>query len=94
MTQEISIPLCFESFQFLKQMWYRKSKENDEQLVEICEVPFEPMSNKLQQSCQVFHDPITDGLDSECNQNFSSLTNNQIQDQDDKGFISQTFQLE
>ena len=50
------------------------------------------MRNKLQQSFQVFHDPIIDRLDSECNQNFSSLTNNQIQDQDDKGFISQTFQ--
>ena len=75
-------------------MWYVSSKEKDEQLVEICEVPFKAISNKLQQSFQIFHGPIIDGLDGECNQNFSSLTNNQIQDQDDKGYISQTFQSE
>jgi len=32
-------------------------------------------------------------LDNECNQNFSPLTSYEIQDQNDKGFISQTFQL-
>lgn len=31
-------------------------------------------------------------LDDECNQNFSSLTNYEIQNQDDKGFTGQTFQ--
>ena len=44
---EASLPLCFESFHFLKEMWYENSKVKDEHLVEICEVPFEPMSNKL-----------------------------------------------
>lgn len=92
MTHESSIPLCFESFQFLKEIWYKISKEKDEQLVEIYEVPFKPMCNKLQQSFQVFYDPMADMLDDGCNQNFSSLTNYEIPDQDHKGFISQTFQ--
>ena len=50
------------------------------------------MCNKLQQSFQVLYDPIADILDDGWNQNFSPLTNYEIQDQDDKGFISQTFQ--
>lgn len=47
MTQESFIPLCFESFQFLKEMWYKISKKKDEQLVEIYEVPFKAICNKL-----------------------------------------------
>jgi len=67
MTQESYIPLCFEFFQLLKEMWYKISKEKDGQLVEIYEVPFKPICNKLQQSFQVFYDPIADMLDNECN---------------------------
>lgn len=33
-------------------------------------------------------------LDNECNHNFSPLTDYESQDQDDKKFISQTFQSE
>ena len=44
---EASLPLCFESFQFLREMWYNISKEKDDQLVEIYAVPFKPMSNNL-----------------------------------------------
>ena len=65
--QENPIPLCVESFQFLKEMWYKISKEKDEKLLEICEVPFKPMRNKLQQSFHVSYDPIADMLDNECN---------------------------
>ena len=54
MTQDDSLPLCFESFQVLKEMWYKILKEMEEQLVEIYE--FEPIYNKLQQSFQVLYD--------------------------------------
>ena len=67
MTQDDSMPICFELFQFLKEMWYENSKEKDEQLVEICEVPFEPICNKLHHSFQVLYDPIADRLNDECN---------------------------
>ena len=59
-------------------MWYIISKEKDEKTVEIYEVPFKPICNKLQQSFQVFYDPIADILDDGCNQNFSPLTNYEI----------------
>jgi len=89
---EASLPLCFESFQFLKEMWYKISKEKDEQLVETYEVQFKPICNKLQQSFQVVYDPITDRMDNECNQNFSPLTDYESQNQDDNSFTRQTFQ--
>jgi len=89
---EASLPLYFESFQFLKGMWYKISKEKGKQLVETYEVPFKPICNKLHQSFQVFHDPITDEFDNECNHNFSPSTDYESQNQDDNGFTSQTFQ--
>ena len=92
MIQDDSLPLCFESFQFLKEMWYKIFKEKEEKLVEIYEVPFEHICNKLQQSFQVLYDPIDDKLDDECNQNFSPLTNYECQSQDDNGFTKQTLQ--
>jgi len=79
MIQDDSLPPCSESFQFLKEMWYKISKEREEQLVEIYEVPFEPICNKLQQSFEVLYDPIVDRLNDECNPNFSPLTNYQNQ---------------
>ena len=65
MTQEISIPLCFESFQLLKEIWYNIFKEKDEKLVEVYEVPWKPICHRLQQFSQVFHDPIANMLDIE-----------------------------
>ena len=47
---EASLPLCFESFECLKEMWYNISKEKDEQPVETYEVPFKPICNKLHRS--------------------------------------------
>ena len=57
MIHESSIPLCFESFQLLKDMWYNIFKEKDEQLVEVYEVPWNSICHRLQQFSQVFHDP-------------------------------------
>lgn len=73
MTQESSIPLFFEAFQFSKEVFYNISKSKDEQPVEIYEVPLKPICNRLQQSFQFFHEPIDDLLDDECNQNISPL---------------------
>ena len=47
MTQESSIPLCFEPFQILKEMWYNIFKEKDEKLVEVYEVPWNPICHRL-----------------------------------------------
>jgi len=47
MIQDDSLPLCFQSFQFLKEKWYKIFNEKEEELVEIYEVPFEPICNKL-----------------------------------------------
>ena len=71
-------------------MWYNIIKEKDEQLVEVYEVPWNSISNRLQPSSQVFHDPIADMLDNECIQSLSPLTNYEFQNQNDKGFNSQT----
>ena len=93
MTQESSMPLCFEPFQLLKEMWYNIFKEKDEQLVEVYEVPWNPICHRFQQSSQVFHDPIADMLNIECIQSIPPLTTYEFQNQDDKGFNSQTLQL-
>lgn len=93
MIQDDSMPLCFESFQFLKEMWYKFFKEKEEELVEIYEVPFEPICNKLQQSFQVLYDPIADRLDDECNPNFSPLIDYESKNQNDNSFTIQTLQL-
>ena len=73
-------------------MWYNIFKEKDEQLVEVYEVPWNPICHRLQQFSQVFHDPITDMLDIECIQSPPPLTNYEFQNQDDKSFNSQTLQ--
>ena len=86
------MPLCFESFQSLKEMWYNISKEKDKQRVKTYEVRFKPICNKLQHSFQVLYDPIADRLDDKCNQNFSPLTDYESQNQDDNGFTRQTLQ--
>jgi len=73
-------------------MWYKIFKEKEEQLVEIYEVPFEPIRNRLQQSFQVLYDSIADRLDDECNMNFSPLKTYESQNQYDNGFTRQTLQ--
>ena len=73
-------------------MWYNIFKQKDEQLVEFYEVPWNPICHRLHQFSQVFHDPIADMLDIECIQRIPPLTNYDFQNQDDKGFNSQTLQ--
>jgi len=79
-----SLPLCFESSELFK--------EKEEQLVEICQVPFEPMCNKVQESFQVLYDPTVDRLNDEINQNSSPLIDCESQKQDDNGFIRHELQ--
>ena len=86
MTQESSMPLFFEPFQLLKEMWYNIFKEKNGKLVEVYEVPWNSICHRLQQFSIVFHDPIADMLDKECIQNLSPFIDYEIQDQDDKNF--------
>lgn len=81
---ETSLPLCFEACEIFK--------EKEEQLLEIYEVPFETICNKLQQSFQVLYDPIADRSDDESNHNFSPLIECEGQNQDDNGFTRQSLQ--
>ena len=92
MTQESSIPLCFEPFQLLKEMWYNIFKEKDEKLVEVYEVSWKPICYRLQPFSQVFQDPIEDMLNIEGIQSILLLTNYEFQNRDDKGFNSKTLQ--
>jgi len=49
-----SLPLCFESSELFK--------EKEEQRVQICQIPSEPVCNKLQESFQVLYNPSSDKL--------------------------------
>ena len=46
-TQDNSLPLCFESFQLLKEMRCSIFKEKDKQLVEVYEVAWNPICHRL-----------------------------------------------
>ena len=45
----------------------------------------------MQQYFKIFHDPIADMLDNERIQSISSFIDYELQDQDDKNFLKQTF---
>jgi len=92
MTQESSIPLFFEPFQLLKEMWYNIFKEKNGKLVEVYEVPWNFICHRFQQFSQDFQDPIADMLNIEGIQSIPLLTNYDFQNQDDKGFNTQTLQ--
>ena len=92
MTQESSIPLFFEPFQLLKEMWYNIFKEKNGKLVEVYEVPWNFIYHRFQQFSQDFQDPIADMLNIEGIQSIPLLTNYDFQNQDDKGFNTQTLQ--
>jgi hypothetical protein len=62
--QNNSVPLCFNSFQFLKKNLEYMLKDK---YIKGQEISFESM----QQSCQSFQDPIVDRLDGLCGQNHS-----------------------
>ena len=67
--QNNSIPLCFNSFQILKETLGQVLKDK---YIKSQEISFESM----QQSCQSFQDPIADQLDDLCGQNHSSSASN------------------
>ena len=92
MTPESSIPLFFESFHCLREIWYNIFKEKDGKHVEVYEVPWNLICHRFQQFSQVFNDPIADMLDIECIQSIPLLTNYDFQNQYDKGFNNQTLQ--
>ena len=68
------------------------SKKKEKQLVGICQVPFEPVCNKLQQSLQTLYDPTADMLNEERNQNSSPLIDHEGPNQDDNGCSRQALQ--
>jgi hypothetical protein len=65
------VPLCFKSFQVLKETLGQVLKDEYRNKQEIS---FESM----QQSCQSFQDPIADQLDGLCGQNHSSFSSHEI----------------
>jgi hypothetical protein len=69
--QKNSVPLCFKSFQVLKETLGQVLKDEYRNKQEIS---FESM----QQSCQSFQDPIADQLDGLCGQNYSSFSSHEI----------------
>jgi hypothetical protein len=65
--QNNSVPLCFNSFQILKETLGQVLKDK---YIKGQEISFESM----QQSCQSFQDPIADRLDGLCGQSLPSLS--------------------
>jgi hypothetical protein len=68
--QKNSVPLCFKSFQVLKETLGQVLKDEYRNKWEI-------LFESMQQSCQSFQDPITDLLDGLCGQNHSSFTSHE-----------------
>jgi len=87
MMRDDSVPLSFESFQFLKGNFHSISSIKDEQLIENHVVSLEPIENGLQQSFQVFHDPIADVLDDIYSQIPSPLANCELEKSIDTNLI-------
>jgi hypothetical protein len=65
------VPLCFNSFQMLKETLEQELKDK---YIKGHGISFESM----QQSCQSFQDPIADRLDGLCGQNHSSFASHEI----------------
>jgi hypothetical protein len=78
--QNNSVPLCFNSFQILKETLRQVLKDK---CTENQEVAVEPM----QQSCQSFQDPIFDWLDDLCCQSHFSFTSHEIKSCYDRDMI-------
>jgi hypothetical protein len=81
--QKNSVPLCFKSFQVLKETLGQVLKDEYRNKQEIS---FESM----QQSCQSFQDPIADQLDGLCGQNHSSFSSHEIKSCYDIDMIRQS----
>jgi hypothetical protein len=78
-----SVPLCFNSFQILKETLEQVLKDK---YIKSQEISFESM----QQSCQSFQDPIADRLDDLCGQNHSSFTSHELKSCYDIDMIRQS----
>jgi hypothetical protein len=78
-----SVPLCFNSFQVLKDTLGQMLKDK---YIKGQQISFESM----QQSCQSFQDPIADRLDGLCGQNHSSFTSHEIKSCYDIDMIKQS----
>jgi len=76
--QVVSLPLCFESSELFK--------EKEEKHVQICQVPSDPVCNKLQESFQVLYNPSADRLNDGGHQNSSPLIGCKGQNQVDSDF--------
>jgi hypothetical protein len=83
--QKNSVPLCFKSFQVLKETFGQMLKDN---YIKGQGILFESM----QQSCQSFQDPIADQLDGICGQNYSSFSSHEIKCCYDIDMIRQSVQ--
>jgi hypothetical protein len=84
--QKNSVPLCFKSFQVLKETLGQVLKDEYRNKQEIS---FESM----QQSCQSFQDPIADQLDGLCGQNHSSFSSHEIKSCYDIDMVRQSDSL-
>jgi hypothetical protein len=69
--QNNSVPVCFNSFQMLKETLGQELKDKN---IKGQEISFE----SVQQSGQSFQDPIADQLDGLCGQNYSSFSSHEI----------------
>jgi hypothetical protein len=65
--QKNSVPMCFKSFQVLKETLRQVLKDK-------CIKGQESSFESMQQSCRSFQDPIADRLDGLCGQNYFSFT--------------------
>jgi hypothetical protein len=81
--QNNSVPLCFNSFQILKETLEQVLKDK---YIKSQEISFESM----QQSCQSFQDPITDRLDDLWGQNHSSFASHELKSCYDIDMIRQS----
>ena len=91
--QDNSVPLSFDSFQFLKIFSYNISEAKNDKPIENHVVSLEPMYNKLQHSSRVLHDPIVDVLDDIYSQTPSPIANYELKNIDDKNLIRQSASL-
>ena len=87
MMQDEFVPLCFETFQFLKKIFHNISKAKDGQPAECHAVSLKLMENMVEQSLQVFHDPIVDVFDDVCSKSPSPLANYELEKKFDINLI-------
>jgi hypothetical protein len=81
-----SVPLCFKSFQVLKETLGQMLKDEYRNKQEI-------LFESMQQSCQSFQDPIADQLDGLCGQNYSSFSIHEIKSCYDIDMVMQSDSL-